>query len=140
MSTKRQQITDALQTLLEGVSGFKTVDNWVVLPEEQGNLPACTFEDKDSNAVPMAGSVTQHSLQIDIEFNAIGTSRATCMATLRTLAQSILTAFAADPLLGDLLTGSRQTGFSMGAHIANTKLAMGRLTLALEYETDRFSI
>jgi len=137
LSTKRQQIVDALQTLLEGVSGFKTVAPWQFLPEEQENLPAVTFEDKDSTATPLAGNWVQHSLTVDIDFAASGS---TALTTVRTLAESILTGFAADPLLGDLLTGSRQTGFSMGKNIANTKLAMGRLSLALEYETDRFSL
>lgn len=137
MSTKRQQIADALETLLNTISAFQNVSAWQFLPEEQGQLPAVTFEDKDATAVPMAGGVMQHSLTVDIDFSASGS---TATSTVRTLAQSILTAFAADPLLGDLLTGSRQAGFSMGINAANTKLALGRLTLALEYETDRFTL
>lgn len=137
MSTKRQSIVDALEALLGGVSGFDSVGPWRVLPEEQADLPAVTFEDKNSRTVSMAGGIEQHTLEVDIDFNVVGSDP---MPTVRTLAQAVLTAFAADPLLGDLLTGSRPTGFDMGKHIANTKLAMGRLSLTLEYETDRFTI
>ncbi len=139
-TTKRQQIVDALQTLIAATSGLTGCTVWQLMPEEKDQLPAAVIEDGESTPTALAGGVTQHSLTVDIDIAVVGTESDPADQLARSLAGDVLAQFGTDPTLGDLLTGSRQSGLSLGVNSKNVRLGLGRLRLVLEYETSRFEI
>lgn len=132
--SQRQQIVDALTTLLNTTSGLENkVTCWRLQPFQPGDLPAAIFSDRDAEAEELVGGYYAHRLPVNIQVVASGTSAA---ASVRSLAEAVLTTINTDPTLAGLLDAIILTGVELDGDLQATEIFSANIQLTLEYQTD----
>jgi hypothetical protein len=133
MSTKRQQIVDALVTRMKGITA---VSNRVYIwkdPEDLqvSDMPCIVVRDQraDVEFDDLDGNL-RHRLQVSLDYWATGS---TAWATAQNGIAAILTAYGTDRTLGGLVTVDELTGHDVGVIRNGNIMAAGTVDLTLTY-------
>lgn len=134
--TKRQQIVDAIETALKGVSAFGgRVYPWLRVELPVASLPALAVYDL-TQTVDTDTSNQNHELEIEVEVIATGTTAAT---SIREYMQAVHTAMTGPGVLAVVLScnlASATLDKEQGGEI----IAAARMTYSVRYVTDHYTL
>lgn len=151
MSSKRQQIVDAIEARLKGIAygltlqlpdgpyicqnTIKGVYPWHKAAFNQAQLPAIEFWDANADTSPGPASQHEHELPIILQVSTPGVQPA---SIARTLMQDIIAAIGSDPKWGGLAYWTDITGHGLMVEKAGDVIAGAQVLFTVKYRTALF--
>lgn len=143
MKTKRQQVVEALDTLLKTIlttNGYETdlgnnVFEWRATPLAEDETPGIIWRDT-ADTIDLTIGENQHNLNFEILLFAQGT---TAPSTIRKMIADVVKAIGSDLTLGGLVEDIKQNSENIGTDQAERFNAVAMLTFTVIYTTEPFN-